>query len=136
MMRQIEKRKEMAGIITSSFVRSIAVAENAPKDELMQAFDVYKELAYRDIRISHRDLIHLIQHMIRTYQWDHYVYSQMLHLLYEYRSTDTALEIINMMKKFDVRVNSDDYMDAIRICSVSDGSDETAIVIWNMMISS
>lgn len=134
-MRRSEKRRDIVRDNMPRFVRSIEVAENASEDELMRAFNAYKELAYRDIRISHRDLIKLILHMIQFCQWDHYVYSQMLHLLYEYRSSETALSIITMMKKFGVRVNSDDYMDAIRICSVSDKSDKTATTLWNMMIA-
>lgn len=128
-------RKRIGGMSLSSFIRRISLSENASKEELMRAFDAYKELTYRDIRISHRDLLQLIQTMLSTCEWDHYVYSQMLHLLYEYHSSQVALEIIRQMRAFNVKVNSDDYMDAIRICSVSDNAENEAVILWNMMLS-
>ena len=90
-MLVIVDRKKRYGRLLSRFIRRISVSEDAPKEELNRAFDAYKELAYRDIRISHRDLLQLIQTMLTTCEWDHYVYSQMLHLLYEYHSSKVAL---------------------------------------------
>ena len=59
----------------------------------------------------------------------------MLHLLYEYRSCSTALDIIKAMHNNHIRVNSGDYMDAIRVCSRSNDSDSIASSLWNMMLS-
>lgn len=134
-MLVIVDRKKRYGRLLSRFIRRISVSEDAPKEELNRAFDAYKELAYRDIRISHRDLLQLIQTMLTTCEWDHYVYSQMLHLLYEYHSSKVALEVIRQMREFHVKVNSDDYMDAIRVCSVSDNAENEAAILWNWMLS-
>ena len=73
--------------------------------------------------------------MVNRYSWDHYVYSQMLHLLYEYHSSETALRIIMRMRENHMEVTHEDYMDAIRVCSVMEDSDKIAIKLWNYMLS-
>ena len=73
--------------------------------------------------------------MVNRYNWDHYVYSQMLHLLYEYHSSETALRIIMRMRENHMEVTHEDYMDAIRVCSVMEDSDKIAIKLWNYMLS-
>ena len=54
-------------------------------------------------------------------------YTQMLHILYEYRRADVAYEIILKMKEMQIRINSDDYMDAIRVCSAGKNADSIAV---------
>lgn len=41
---------------------------------MLKAFDTYRELFIRDVRLSYNDLITLIHNMISQYSWDHYVY--------------------------------------------------------------
>lgn len=62
-------------------------------------------------------------------------YTQMLHILYEYRRADVAYEIILKMKEAQIRINSDDYMDAIRVCSAGKNADSIALTLWNMMLA-
>lgn len=112
---------------------------------MQRAFDTFKELSYHDVRLSIEDLVSLIRSMLDHYTWEHHMqcllflvmcsYSQMLHLLYEYRRCDIAYEVILKMKEAQVRINSDDYMDAIRVCSVGKNADSIALTIWNMMLA-
>ena len=44
------------------------------KEELRAAFDVFKQLIYRDERVSYKDVLSLFHVMISTYKWDHYMY--------------------------------------------------------------
>lgn len=58
----------------SRFVHRINCEENASSAEMLKAFDTYRELFIRDVRLSYNDLITLIHNMISQYSWDHYVY--------------------------------------------------------------
>lgn len=59
----------------------------------------------------------------------------MLDILYEYHSSATAYDVILKMKESGVIVNSDDYMNAIRVCTVDKNAYKTAFTLWNMMLS-
>ena len=43
------------------------------KQEMLKAFETYRELYIRDVRLSYKDLVTLIQNMINKYTWDHSV---------------------------------------------------------------
>ena len=62
-------------------------------------------------------------------------YVQMLDILYEYHSSNTAYNIILKMKEADMKINSDDYMNAIRVCTVEKNAYKIAFTLWNMMLT-
>lgn len=70
------ERKEWAWcvFIIQRFVRRITLKEDATKEEMHAAFDSFKQLIYRDERVSYKDVLSLFHVMINTYQWDHYMY--------------------------------------------------------------
>ena len=75
-MENGSERKELVwGVfIMQRFVRRITLKEDVTKEELRAAFDVFKQLIYRDERVSYKDVLSLFHVMINTYKWDHYMY--------------------------------------------------------------
>lgn len=54
-------------------MRRITLKENATQDELLQAFEIFKQLIYRDERVSYKDVLSLIHNMIGSFDWDYYM---------------------------------------------------------------
>ena len=59
--------------LSGRFVRRITLKENATQDELLQAFEIFKQLIYRDERVSYKDVLSLIHNMIGSFDWDYYM---------------------------------------------------------------
>lgn len=59
----------------------------------------------------------------------------MLDILYEYHSSSTAYDVILKMKEAGIKINSDDYMNAIRVCTADTNGSKIAFTLWNMMIA-
>lgn len=54
-------------------MRRITLKENATQDEMQQAFEIFKQLIYRDERVSYKDVLSLIHNMIGSFDWDYYM---------------------------------------------------------------
>ena len=132
--------------LNSRFVRRITLKENATQDEMLQAFEIFKQLIYRDERVSYKDVLALIHNMITSFEWDYYMYgsfgrsltrsySQMLNILFEYRGFETSFEVILKMREKFPHISIDDYKLAIRTCSLCANASQAAHSLWNMMLS-
>ena len=63
----------MGRFLQRRFVQRVHCDEDASQEDMLNAFNTFKELNYHDVRLSIEDFVKLIRSMLSHYTWDHYV---------------------------------------------------------------